>query len=131
MGKVNFWKEWDNKLDRFAEWLVVGSIASMSLEPLPGIASLIFIVFFFTIRRANQPNTELQRYNTLRNQKRGNLGIEDKLELNQLESREEKSPRNAKAYVLGFCFWLGSLIYLLFGKGGANEFITLLKNICS
>lgn len=113
-----FWEKWNKSLNRFGEWLVIGSIGAMSLEPLPGVLVLFFIVIFFALRQGNQPREHIKEYHALKAKKVEDLSPKEFDIFFEYLTIQNGEKRNITSYLLGCMFWLGSLLYLIFGKAG-------------
>lgn len=105
------WSDWDQTLSRFGEWILVGTIASASLDPFPGLIALGLIIAFFMFDEKNSPPNDLKRYNEIKTKlrKKETITKEEEVFFSERDAHDFMNPpkRRLKTY------WISVVAFVL------------------
>ena len=114
---TKIWPAWDAEINRFGEWMLVGSIACVGLPPILGILGIVGL-FCHAFTRAGVAAKELfcERDMLRKKEKEGTLTGPEKKRFDYLtgELRRGARFRDVKIYLIGYTAFAVALVYLVF-----------------
>jgi hypothetical protein len=115
------WFSWDDVLERFGKWLLVGSMIAASLPAIPGLLGCITLLVIFASEKQNQAHPLIRRYNELRKKRWRTEEEESEFKAYVRWNKKHRRRPSAKAGILGYIFWILVVIYLIGIKGFARN----------